>query len=202
MSSEFSSFDKDKKIFDGWRQFLNESAAPGMAVLDEDENLEEQDAGAGTRHGTYADRMDRQKARAAKKEETGYGFNTAHSIERTQPGMGGLSHINIGGQKLAMDSLAALGQQADTPFADEKTMIDSGLLDASTNQLTDAGLRHYNRWNTDRIKNATILKHADTGPVSPTNVVDALASAPVSTGTPEEQIVNEVYERIIKKLKI
>jgi hypothetical protein len=48
MSSDFSSFDKDKKIFDGWRRFLNESAAPGMAVLDEDENLEEQGIGGGS----------------------------------------------------------------------------------------------------------------------------------------------------------
>ena len=46
--SDFSSFEKDKKIFDGWRQFLNESAAPGMVVLDEDENLEEQGIGGGS----------------------------------------------------------------------------------------------------------------------------------------------------------
>ena len=37
MTNDYSSFNKDKLIFDNWRQFLNESAAPGLAVLDEDE---------------------------------------------------------------------------------------------------------------------------------------------------------------------
>jgi len=33
--SNYSSFNKDKKIFDNWRQFLNESIAPGMVMLGE-----------------------------------------------------------------------------------------------------------------------------------------------------------------------
>jgi len=50
--SDYSSFEKDKKIFDNWRSFLNESAAPGMAELEEfivgpvhkkDDELEEQE---------------------------------------------------------------------------------------------------------------------------------------------------------------
>jgi hypothetical protein len=41
MSNDYSSFNKDKKIFDGWRQFLNESAAPG-AVLDEGDGVKTQ----------------------------------------------------------------------------------------------------------------------------------------------------------------
>ena len=32
-----TSFKKEQKIFDDWRQFLNESAAPGMVALDEQE---------------------------------------------------------------------------------------------------------------------------------------------------------------------
>jgi len=50
--SDYSSFEKDKKIFDNWRSFLNESVAPGMAELEEfvvgpvnkkDDELEEQE---------------------------------------------------------------------------------------------------------------------------------------------------------------
>ena len=35
MSSDFSSFDKDKKIFDGWRQFLKESARTTSDIISE-----------------------------------------------------------------------------------------------------------------------------------------------------------------------
>jgi hypothetical protein len=74
--SDYSSFDKDKKIFDNWRNFLNESAAPGMVMLDEEDSLQE------IAPGTPAEEVAQQSLPS---EHMGSGMGQEQTMARPDP---------------------------------------------------------------------------------------------------------------------
>lgn len=184
MSSDFSSFDKDKKIFDGWRRFLNEEieavpvekgstaeaqrtidtavaaapAAPFSALPTTPPPVEPRPQAGLARppvepqpSSIASDVVARRKKRKP--------MDTTHSLQRGRPGWKETSHINIQGQKLPMSTMGFAA--GTTPFADEKSMNDAGMLDPATDQLTDKGVRFYKQWRKNQIREKTILKYIE-----------------------------------------
>ena len=86
-------------------------------------------------------------------------MDTTHSLQRGRPGWKETSHINIQGQKLPMSTMGFAA--GTTPFADEKSMTDAGMLDPATDQLTDKGVHFYKQWRKNQIRKKTILKHIE-----------------------------------------